>query len=144
MRGRSGAELLGLPVRLRGIGLGRPVDLIVDLDAGRAHGFDVLCGDDVHRFLPFAAVTPHDDELSVSSALTMLEERELAFYRDRATTLGALRGAELERGGKAVGRLRDVVVGEGGVVEGVVVEVDDAVRTLEPGDGLRPAAASAA
>src|SRR4051812_40952886 len=99
MRGRPGEELLALPVRLRGIQLGRPVDLLVDLAAGRVHGVAVLCGDDVNRFLPFAAVTVRDDELCVSSALTMLEERELAFYRQRATTLSQLRGAALERDG---------------------------------------------
>jgi hypothetical protein len=144
MRGRPGEELLGLPVRLRGIQLGRPVDLIVDLGAGRAHGFDVLCGDEVHRFLPFAAVTVRDDELSVSSALTMLEERELAFYRDRATTLGRLRGAELERDGAPVGRLRDVVIGDGGALAAVLVDDGSGVRALDAGDGLGVAPASAA
>jgi hypothetical protein len=141
MRGRSAEELLGLPVRLRGIQLGRPVDLIVDLDAGRVHGFDVLCGDEVHRFLPFAAVTVHDDELAVSSALTMLEERELAFYRDHASTLGRLRGAELERDGRSVGRLHDLLLGDGGAVEAVLVGGSGAPRALDPRDGLRVAAA---
>ena len=140
MRGRPAEELLALPVRLRGIQLGRAVDLIVDLTSGRAHGFDVLCGDEVHRFLPFAAVTPRDDELAVSSALTMLEERELAFYRDRAATLGRLRGAALERDGAPVGRLRDVVVGEHGRLESVLVDDGEPVSP----DGLRLATASAA
>src|SRR3954454_15221602 len=110
MRARSAQELLALPVRLRGIQLGRPAELIVDLAAGRAHGFDVLCGDEVHRFLPFAAVTPAADELAVSSVLAMLEERELAFYRDRACSFGALRGADRARHGEPVGRLADVLV----------------------------------
>jgi hypothetical protein len=140
MRCRPAEELLGLPVRLRGIQLGRPVDLIVDLDAARVHGFDVLCGDEVHRFLPFAAVTPRADELAVSSALTMLEERELAFYRDRAATLARLRGAALERDGVPVGRLRDVVVAEDGALESVLVDDGEAVSP----DGLRLATASAA
>ena len=144
MRGRLAEDLLHLPVRLRGIQLGRPVELLLDLTGGRVHGFDVLCGDEVHRFLPIAAVTARDDELAVSSALTMLDERELAFYRDRATTLGALRGAELERDGTAVGTLRDVVVGEGGVFAAVVAEPGGIERTLEPGGGLRLATASAA
>jgi hypothetical protein len=140
MRGRPAEELLALPVRLRGIQLGRPADLIVDLASGRAHGFDVLCGDEVHRFLPFAAVTPRTDELAVSSALTMLEERELAFYRDRAATLGGLRGAALERDGVPVGRLRDVIVAEDGTLESVLVDDGETVSA----EGLRLATASAA
>ena len=79
-------------MRVRGIQLGRPVELIVDHDARRVLGLDILCGDDVHRFLPFAAVTIHDDELAVSSALTMLDEAELEFYRRRATTLAEVDG----------------------------------------------------
>jgi hypothetical protein len=140
MRGRPAEELLKLPVRLRGIQLGRPADLLVDLSSERVHGFDVLCGDEVNRFLPFAAVTVEDEELSVSSALPMLEEAELAFYRDRASTLTGLRGAELERGGRPVGRLRDVVVGEGGAIEAVLVEDGGEVRRIDADDGLTLAA----
>ena len=144
MRGRAAEELLGLPVRLRGIQLGRPVDLIVDLASGRAHGFDVLCGDEIHRFLPFAAVTVRDDELAVSSALTMLEERELAFYRDRAGLLGRLRGVELERDGRPIGRLRDLVVGDGGALAAVLVDDGTGISAVDTGDGLGVATASAA
>src|SRR3954453_35758 len=144
MRGRSADELLGLPVRLRGIQLGRPVDLLLDLEVGRVHGFEVLCGDEVHRFLPAAAVTVHDDELAISSALTMLAEAELAFYRTRVGSLSALRGLPLAREGRGVGRLRAVVVGAAGRLEAVVVEDEGGVRRIEPGDGLRLAVASAA
>jgi uncharacterized protein YrrD len=144
MRGRPAEELLHLPVRLHGIQLGRPVDLILDLDADRAIGLDVLCGDDVHRFLPFAVVTVGDDELVVRSALTLLEEAELAFYRDRASALSTLRGSTLARDGAAVGRLRDVVVGSGGAIEAVLVEDGGTVRRLEPVDGLRVQPAPAA
>ena len=45
-------ELLRLPVRLHGIQLGRPVDVLLDAEAWRVVGLDVLCGDEVHRFLP--------------------------------------------------------------------------------------------
>jgi hypothetical protein len=95
VRGRPAEELLRLPVRVRGIHLGKPTDLIVDRAAERVLGLDVLCGDEVHRFLPISAVTFRDDELAVSSALTMLDESELAFYRSRASTLSELRGSEL-------------------------------------------------
>ena len=48
----SGDAILSLPVRLHGIELGRPVDLLLDRESLRVVGLDVLCGDEVHRFLP--------------------------------------------------------------------------------------------
>jgi uncharacterized protein YrrD len=122
MRGRSGDELMKLPVRLRGIQLGHAVDLLVDLPSDRVLGFEVRCGDDAHRFLPVSAVTVRDDELSVSSALTMLEEAELEFYRGRAASLSTLRGRQLLRAQLPVGRLRDVVVAAGGAVQAILVD----------------------
>ena len=74
-------DLLVLPVRLHGIQLGRPVDLLLDREDRRALGFDILCGDDVHRFLPLPTVSVTDDALTISSPLVLLEEDELAFYR---------------------------------------------------------------
>lgn len=144
MRGRPAEALLQLPVRLHGIQLGRPVDLILDLQAQRALGLAVLCGDEVHRFLPLAAASVGDEEITVRSALTLLEEAELAFYRDRASELSALRGVELVRDGRPVGRLRDVVVGDAGALEAVVVEADGELHRLEGADGLRLEPAPAA
>ncbi|HEY6017985.1 MAG TPA: hypothetical protein VIU16_14455 [Gaiellaceae bacterium] len=137
MRGRPAEELLRLPVRLHGIQLGRPTDLIVDLEAERAFGLDVLCGDEVHRFLPLAAATVNEDEISVTSALTLLEEAELAFYRSRATALSELRGVEIVQDGAPVGRLRDVVVAGAGMLAAVLVEEDGELRLIEPDDGHR-------
>lgn len=113
MRGRPAAELLRLPVRLRGIQLGRPVDLLVDVPSRRVLGLDVLCGDDVHRFLPMPAVTIREDELAVSSALTMLDESELGFYRARASALSEL-------------GLEDILVGPDGTIEDFIVADDGA------------------
>lgn len=144
MGGRPAEDLLRLPVRLHGIQLGRPVDLIVDLAAERALGLDVRCGDEVNRFLPLAAATVGDDEITVRSALTLLEEAELAFYRERASSLADLRGVELEQDGRPAGRLRDVVVGPDGVLEAVLVEEDGGVRRLEAEDGFGLPAPSAA
>jgi hypothetical protein len=141
MRGRPAAELLSLPVRLRGIQLGRPTDVVVDIAAGRAHGLDVLCGDGAHRFLPFAAVTIADHELTVTSALTLLEEAELSFYRARARTLADLRGRAFVRDGSPVGRLVDVEVASGGAIASVLVDDGGGVRRIEPDDGLALAAA---
>jgi hypothetical protein len=91
MRGLSAESLLQLPVRVRGIQLGRPVDLILDEQGARAIGLDVLCGDDTHRFLPLAAVEVHEDHIGVNSALTLLTQSELDFYRGRGSTLRDLR-----------------------------------------------------
>ncbi|HWG56882.1 MAG TPA: PRC-barrel domain-containing protein [Gaiellaceae bacterium] len=81
MGGLRADELLQRAVRLRGIRLGRIVDVIFDPDATRVVGFDVLCGDEVHRFLPFSAVGAAAPALEVSSALMLLDTHELEFYR---------------------------------------------------------------
>ena len=83
-------DLLRLPVRTKGIEIGRPVDLIVDPARNRALGFDVLCRDESHRFLPLTAAVIETDEISVGSALTLLAEDQLDFYRRRARSLREL------------------------------------------------------
>ncbi|HEX3807361.1 MAG TPA: hypothetical protein VHV52_11340 [Gaiellaceae bacterium] len=87
MRGRAAAELLALPVRLHGIELGRPVEVLVDLNADRVVGFEILCGDEARRFLPFAVVELRAGELAIDSALTLIDERDLGFYRRRSRRL---------------------------------------------------------
>jgi hypothetical protein len=89
MRGRAVAELLSLPVRMHGIELGRPVDALVDA-TNRLVGFEVVCGDESHRFLPFAVVDLHPAELTVASALTLIDERYLEYYRSRSRRLSDL------------------------------------------------------
>ena len=54
----SAAALLRLPVRLHGIQLGQPTDLLLDVESWHALGFVVHCGDDSVRFLPWAASQP--------------------------------------------------------------------------------------
>jgi hypothetical protein len=105
---RGVEELLLLPVRVRGIELGRPVDLLVDRKESRALGFDVLCGDRAHRFLPFAVATLKQDAIEIESPLVLLDFGQVAFYRERATTVGELNG-------DSVG----VVVNRDGSIEGV-------------------------
>ena len=107
MGSMASGDVLALPVRMHGIGLGRSVELIVDVDVRRVLGFEVRCGDDTHRFLPLAAAHVHDAEIAIASPLTLLDE--LAFYRARGRGLGALRGARVANAGGAVGKLRDVV-----------------------------------
>lgn len=87
MRGLTAAELLRRPVRLNGIRLGRVADVVVDPTGARVLGFDVLCGDAEHRFLPFSAAAVKGTELTVESTLTFLAESELAFYKSHGRSL---------------------------------------------------------
>ena len=124
MGSRSATELLQLPVRLNGIRLGRPVDLLLDPAEWRALGLVVLCGDGSSRFLVFAAADLREDAIDVSSALLLLDDVE--FYRGRSRSLRDLLGAEL----------RDLLVTRGGSVEALVVERDGVVQQIEPADML--------
>jgi hypothetical protein len=121
---RTGDELLALPVRLHGIQLGRPVDLLLDRDAQRAVGLDVLCGDEVHRFLPLPTAAVGRGEIRILSPLVLLEQRELDFYRSRTLALSRLRGGVVERNGRQLGQLRDVVVAEDGRLMAAIVDED--------------------
>ena len=82
---RSATELLQLPVRLHGIRVGQPVDLLLDVVEWRALGFVVLCGDGSSRFLVFAAADLRADAIELPSALVLLEDVE--FYRARSRSL---------------------------------------------------------
>jgi hypothetical protein len=133
---RPADELLRLPVRLHGIQLGRPIDVLLDGDAQRVLGLDVLCGDEVHRFLPLAAAEVGDEEITVRSALLLLDDVELAFYRTQGRTLRGLRGTDVELDRDEIGRLRDLEVGTDGSVGRLLLEVDGAERWVEH-DGAR-------
>ena len=87
MRGRGAAEVLALPVRLHGIQLGRPVHVFVDRLADRVLGFEVACGDGAHRFLPFPVARLAADEITIQSALMLVDERDLEFYRRNSRRL---------------------------------------------------------
>jgi hypothetical protein len=81
MTGRRVADLLALPVRMHGIHLGRPVQALVDSRDDRLLGLELVCGDGAHRFLPFAVVRVGTREIEVSSALALIDERDLDYYR---------------------------------------------------------------
>ena len=130
MGSRSATDLLQLPVQLHGIRLGRPVDLLLAAAAWRVVGFVVLCGDDVERFLAFAAAGPAAGEISVPSALLLLEDVD--FYRARSSSLRALIGGTVSRAGDVLGSLSDVLVTDGGLVASLVVEQDDRPVEVEP------------
>jgi hypothetical protein len=140
----SASTALHLPVRLRGILLGRPVDLLLETDTWHALGFVVRCGDESHRFLPLAAAQTTDDEIQVGSALMLLED--VGFYRARSTSYRSLLGGEVQRGGRPAGRLRDLVLAGGEVTE---LELDRGgatgiVRVPATGSVVLPSRASAA
>jgi hypothetical protein len=112
---------LHVPVNLHRIQLGRPVDLLLDIQTWHAIGYVVLCGDDSHRFLPFAASQTSGDEIRVASALMLLED--VGFYRTRGTSFRSLLGGEVQRRGRPAGRLRDLVLSDGGDVVELELEV---------------------
>jgi hypothetical protein len=111
----TASAALHLPVRLRGIQLGRPVDLLLETDRWNALGFVVHCGDDSQRFLPLGAAQTTDDEIRIGSALLLLED--VGFYQARGTSYRSLLGGEVQRRGSAAGRLRDLVLTGGAVTE---------------------------
>lgn len=90
MRGRAADELLSLPVRIHGIPLGRPVEVILDEREDRVLGFELLCGDGAHRFLPLAIAQLEADEIAIRSALALIDERNLDFYRRHGRRLSDL------------------------------------------------------
>jgi hypothetical protein len=140
----SASAALRLPVRLRGIQLGRPVDLLLETDTWNALGFVVRCRDRSQRFLPLAAAETTEDEIRVASALMLLED--VGFYRARGTSYRSLLGGEVQRSGRSAGRLRDLLLANGEVTE---LELDrggasGVVRVPAPGFVVVPSRASAA
>jgi hypothetical protein len=146
MGGLTGDVLLSLPVRLHGIQLGHAVDVLLDRETLRAVGLDVLCGDDVHRFLPLPTATVSREEIAILSPLVLLEEDELAFYRSRAFALSSLRGRPVENKRSQLGKLRDVLVGNDGALLAVIVDANGNAQRVPFGESVRftPASRNAA
>jgi hypothetical protein len=123
VRGLSADALLHLPVRLHGIDVGRPVDVIMAPGLDRALGLDVLCGDAAHRFLPLSAASIDAKEIRLRSALTLVEDA--SFYLRRGAGYRAALGHAIVRNGQQLGVLRDLVLGTDGSVTELVVESPD-------------------
>ena len=135
----SAAAFLRLPVRLHGIEVGRPTDLLVDVESWHVLGFVVHCRDEAVRFLPWAASQPSRAEIAVGSALLLLED--VAFYEKRSVSFRSLIGGELPVGGV----LRDVLIGDGGAVSELEIERDGLRRRMPPaGARVAPTRATAA
>jgi sporulation protein YlmC with PRC-barrel domain len=80
-------RLLELTVVMKGIQVGRVVDVILEPKAGGVIGFEVRCEDGRHRFLPQAAAIRRDSAIEIESSLALLDTDQLEFYRRRGTTL---------------------------------------------------------
>lgn len=134
----SAIEALQLPVCLRGIQLGRPVDMLLDRDSWHVLGFVVRCNDESQRFLPLAASQPSHEEIAVGSALMLLED--VGFYRTRGTSFRRLLGGEVRQSGRPAGRLRDLVLAMGGDVTELELQrgADGVVRVPAAGATVVP------
>ena len=133
------------PVCFADIQLGVVIDLFLDDSLGRMLGFDVLCGDRAHRYLPLPACEIRETALSVPSALVLMRE-EFDFYRGRGRALSALRGFPSRRGDRELGTLVDLLFTPRGEVTELVVEshgeriaVPPAAELVVGPDALRPA-----
>jgi PRC-barrel domain protein len=83
----TGVEVLNKRVLTSGIELGRVVDVILDESGERPIGYDVLCGDGSHRFLPYPTARIDGDHVEVDSPFVLLEAAQLDFYRERGRAL---------------------------------------------------------
>jgi hypothetical protein len=135
--GLSAEQLLRFPVRLEGLDVGRAVDVILDPGHGRALGLDILCHDEVHRFLPLAAADVDGDVIKLSSAFALVDDSGFEFYRGRTSSLRMLKGTNVARAGRDLGALRDVVVSSAGDIEAFVVEAENGAERVPVGPGVQ-------
>lgn len=119
-RSSSGDELLHLPVCVDGAELGRPTDLLLDLDRLRVVGLNVRCGQGGQRFLPLAAAELSGEQINAFSSFALLDES--AYYGEHGASLRSLRGATVDLAGRRVGTLTDIVMRADGEVTRVVVK----------------------
>lgn len=90
MRGHRASLLLRAPVVVRGIRLGEVANVLLDAEAPRILGLDVLCGDGTNRFLPFSTARLAGERIEIDSTLTLLDEPQLRFYRSQGRALAAV------------------------------------------------------
>jgi hypothetical protein len=139
MGSNSGTSLLQLPVQLHGIKLGRPTDLLLDIETWHVLGFVVRCGDESTRFLPLAACHTAADEIAVQSALMLLED--VAFYEKRGVSFRSLLNGKVADDGALV----DVLVDRNGAItELEVVRGRERRRVTAAGARVAPTRATAA
>jgi hypothetical protein len=128
----SAAASLQLPVQLRGIQLGRPVDILLDLETWHVLGFVVRCGDESQRFLPFAASQPGDQAIAIGSPLLLLEDP--GFYEERGVSYRSLLAGTVDGG-----TLRDLWIDASGAVTELEIErAGDVLRIPAAGELVVP------
>ena len=80
-------ESLWQNVAMKGITVGRVVDVILERKTEKVIGFEVRCEDGRHRFLPQAATSRGDSGIEIDSPLVLLDTDQLDFYRRRGLTV---------------------------------------------------------
>lgn len=126
---RSALELVGKRVSWHGVRVGRIEEVLLDGDHAQVIGFVLRCEDGLDRFLPISACKL-GDTVELGAPLAISEPRALHYYRSRAVPLERLlRGSAGERSGRDVAPIRDVRLGEAGLVTELVV-ADDRVRSI--------------
>ena len=73
----------------RGIRLGEVENVLLDADEPRILGLEVRCGDGASRFLPFTTARRGAVGIEIDSTFTLLDPRELEFYRAHGRTLAS-------------------------------------------------------
>lgn len=99
--------LVGLPVRIGEVDVGRVSEVLLDRSLGHCLGFVLDSRGANRRFLPWVAARVERDHVAALSAFALLSTSELAFYLDRGLPLsGELSGdiddVEVDREGDVV------------------------------------------
>jgi hypothetical protein len=74
-------------VVMKGVPVGRVVDVILERENHGVIGFEIRCEDGRHRFLPRAAASSDGSVIEIDSPLALLDTDQLDFYRRRGVTL---------------------------------------------------------
>jgi hypothetical protein len=80
-------EWLWQSVVMKGVQVGRVIDVILERENNGVIGFEVRCEDGRHRFLPRAAATSDGAAIEIDSPLALLDDDQLDFYRQRGVSL---------------------------------------------------------
>ena len=90
MRRQTASALLRVPVLTRGIRLGEVESVLLDAEEPRILGLEVHCGDGARRFLPFSTARREEHGIEIDSTFTLLDSRELEFYRAHGRPLAGV------------------------------------------------------
>lgn len=129
-------RLVGRPVRVGSLDIGIVDDVVLGADLAIVLGVVVETKAARHCFLPWVAIQVHTDGgVEASATTTVLGEVELEYYLRSGTRLNRVLGLTLddpEDGGGGV--IGDVVIAQGGRVEGFVVSTGRRKRTVALAD----------